>query len=181
MRKIRLSVAAVLIAGTSLVFTSCIGSFGLTNKVISWNRNIGSKFVNELVFLAFWILPVYEISALADILVLNSIEFWSGSNPVAKGRSVIDGKDGRYLVDCDGKGYTITSENDGSIVRLDFEESEKTWNVTADGNTYKLMTFVDDNHVELPAIGGGTTVVELSQAGVMAYRDIASGALMAAR
>ena len=43
------------------------------------------------------------------------------------------------------------------------------------------MTFVDDNHVELPAIGGGTTVVELSQAGVMAYRDIASGALMAAR
>ena len=94
---------------------------------------------------------------------------------------MIDGKDGRYLVDCDGKGYTITSENDGSIVRLDFEESEKTGNVTADGNTYKLMTFVDDNHVELPAIGGGTTVVELSQAGVMAYRDIASGALMAAR
>ena len=76
MRKIRISVAAILLAGTSLVFTSCIGSFGLTNKVLSWNRNIGSKFVNELVFLAFWILPVYEVTALADVLVINSIEFW---------------------------------------------------------------------------------------------------------
>ena len=37
-----------------------------------------SKFVNELVFFAFWILPVYEVSGLADLLVLNSIEFWSG-------------------------------------------------------------------------------------------------------
>ena len=178
MKKKYLTVAVAATLSLSLVSTSCIGSFSLTNKLLSWNQQVGNKFVNELVFFAFWILPVYEISALADILVLNSIEFWSGSNPVAKGRSVIDG---RYLVDCDGKGYTITSENDGSIVRLDFEESEKTWNVTADGNTYKLMTFVDDNHVELPAIGGGTTVVELSQAGVMAYRDIASGALMAAR
>lgn len=181
MKKKYLTVAVAATLSLSLVSTSCIGSFSLTNKLLSWNQQVGNKFVNELVFFAFWVLPVYEISALADILVLNSIEFWSGSNPVAKGRSVIDGKDGRYLVDCDGKGYTITSENDGSIVRLDFEESEKTWNVTADGNTYKLMTFVDDNHVELPAIGGGTTVVELSQAGVMAYRDIASGALMAVR
>ena len=29
------------------------------------------------------IVPVYEIAYLADALVLNSIEFWSGSNPTA--------------------------------------------------------------------------------------------------
>ena len=46
-------------------------------------------------FIAFWIVPVYEISALADVLVINSIEFWSGSNPVADVGNVktIDGKD----------------------------------------------------------------------------------------
>lgn len=98
MRKIRLSVAAVLIAGTSLVFTSCIGSFGLTNKVISWNRNIGSKFVNELVFLAFWILPVYEVTALADVLVINSIEFWSGTNPLTASVKTVDTDHGRYMI-----------------------------------------------------------------------------------
>ena len=80
-KSLTLLVAATL--ASSVLFSSCIGSFGLSNKLLDWNRNIDSKFVNELVFVAFWIVPVYEISALADILVLNSIEFWSGSNPMA--------------------------------------------------------------------------------------------------
>ena len=71
MRKFKIAVSALLIAGSSLVFTSGIGSFGLTNNVLSWNRNIGPKFVNELVFFCFWILPVYEVTALVDVLVLN--------------------------------------------------------------------------------------------------------------
>lgn len=180
MKKRYLSVALVVALAGSMVMTSCIGSFSLTNKLLSWNRQVGNKFVNELVFFAFWIIPVYEVSALADVLVINSIEFWSGSNPVAKGTKVIDGNDGRYLVDCDGKGYTITSENDGSVVRLDFDEEEQTWSVNADGQSYKLMTFIDDTHVELPAPDGTTTVVELSQPGVFAYQDMV-GAMQLAR
>lgn len=178
MKKKYLSVGVAMVLCCSMVATSCIGSFALTNKLLSWNRQVGNKFVNELVFFAFWILPVYEVSALADVLVLNSIEFWSGSNPVAQGRSVIDGKDGRYLVDCDGKGYTITSENDGSVVRLDFDEADQAWSVTADGNTYELMTFVDDTHVSLPTADGGRMVVEMSQDGVWAYQQAVSGSGM---
>jgi hypothetical protein len=34
------------------------------------------------VFLGMVILPVYELATLADVLVLNSIEFWTGNNPV---------------------------------------------------------------------------------------------------
>ena len=30
-----------------------------------------------------YIIPVYEITQLADILVINSIEFWTGDNPIA--------------------------------------------------------------------------------------------------
>lgn len=181
MKRKYFSVGLVLLLCGSFVTTSCIGSFTLTNKLLSWNRQVGNKFVNELVFFAFWILPVYEVSALADVLVLNSIEFWSGSNPVAKGKKVIDGQDGRYLVECDGKGYTITSENDGSVVRLDFDVAEQTWSVTTDDQTYTLMTFVDDTHVSLPAPDGTSTVVELSQSGVFAYQDMASGMNLALR
>ncbi len=119
MKKKYLSVAVILTVAASLVSTSCIGSFSLTNKLLSWNQTVGNKFVNELVFFAFWILPVYEVSGLADLLVLNSIEFWSGENPVAKGKKVIEGNDGRYLVECDGKGYTITAMNDNTSVRLE--------------------------------------------------------------
>lgn len=181
MKKKYLTVAVALVLCGSMLTTSCIGSFSLSNKLLSWNKQVGNKFVNELVFFAFWILPVYEVSLLADVLVLNSIEFWSGSNPVAQGRSVIDGKDGRYLVDCDGKGYTITSENDGSVVRLDFDEDDRSWSVTADGNTYELLTFVDDTHVKMPTADGGYTTVELSQAGVFAYQQLATAPVMAAR
>lgn len=181
MKRKYFTVAAVLLCAGSLMFSSCIGSFALTNKLLSWNKQVGSKFVNELVFVAFWILPVYEVSGLADILVINSIEFWSGSNPVAQGRTVIDGQDGRYLVDCDGKGYTITSENDGSKVRLDFDVEEQTWSANINGQSYELMTFIDDNHVSMPAPDGTRTVVELSQDGLWAYQQLASESLMARR
>lgn len=182
MKKRYFTVATVLIVCASFVTTSCIGSFSLTNKLLAWNKQVGNKFVNELVFFAFWILPVYEVSALADVLVLNSIEFWSGSNPMAQGKKVIDGQDGRYIVECDGKGYTVTSENDGSVVRLDFEESNQTWSVVADGQTYELMTFVDDTHVALPDADGGKVIVELSQPGVFAYQQMVTDrAFMAVR
>ena len=91
MKKRYLSVALIAILASSMMFTSCIGSFKLTNKVLTWNKQVGSKFVNELVFVAFWILPVYELSGLADLLVLNSIEFWSGENPVQASTKTIDG------------------------------------------------------------------------------------------
>ncbi len=180
MRKRYLSVAVVLTLLCSFTFSSCIGSFALTNKLLGWNNQIGNKFVNELVFFCFWIIPVYEVTGLADLLVLNSIEFWSGSNPVAQGRSVIEGADGRYLVDCDGKGYTITSENDGSVVRLDFDTEDHSWSASANGKSVKFMTFVDDTHVNMLTPDGSYELVELSDRGLMAYRqNVASAALYA--
>lgn len=176
-------IPVALIAAISIpVFTSCIGSFALTSKLLSWNKSIGSKIVNELVFIGFWILPVYEVSALADILVINSIEFWSGSNPMASGKKVIDGQDGRYIVECDGKGYTITSENDGSEVRLDFDMAQQTWSVAMpSGENMEFMTFVDGSHVKMPTADGKGMIVELSDDGLLAYRAQADNSLWAAR
>ena len=176
MKKNVLTVALICTICGALTLPSCIGSFTLTNKLLSWNQQIGNKFVNELVFFAFWILPVYEVSGLADIIVLNSIEFWSGSNPVAKGTKVINGNDGKYLVKCDGKGYTIKSENDGSIVRLDFDTEEQSWSYSIPGGEkHTIFTFVDDTHISLPTTDGTTTTVELSDAGLYAYQAMVTG------
>ncbi len=61
MRKTVISAAIVCLLGTSMLTTpSCIGSFSLTNRLLGWNQNVGDKFLNELVFFAFWVLPVYE-------------------------------------------------------------------------------------------------------------------------
>ncbi|MBO4945421.1 MAG: DUF3332 domain-containing protein [Muribaculaceae bacterium] len=174
MKKKIVRVASILaMAALLLGQSSCIGSFSLTNKLLAWNRNIDTKFVNELVFFAFWIVPVYEVSALADILVLNSIEFWSGNNPVASGTRTIKGEDGqKYLVEADENGYTITGESDKQVVRLDFDKETRSWEYTVnEGETRTLMTFVDDTHVSMPTPDGQSMVVELSKAGVMAYQQ----------
>ena len=175
MRKKLFSVCAVLVA-SSLMFSSCIGSFGLSNKVLSWNQQIGNKFVNELVFLGFWILPVYEISLIADVLVINTVEFWSGSNPVVAGQKVVNGENGRFLVEWNERGYTITNENDKSSVKLNFDENEKTWAVETPDGDVPFLTFVDDTHVKVPVNESEFQTIELSQAGVMAYQAIAAKA-----
>lgn len=173
MKKFYFTVATVLLLCGSMTLSSCIGSFGLTNRVLSWNNQVGSKFVNELVFFAFWILPVYEVSALADVLVLNSIEFWSGTNPLSASTKVIDTDQGRYLVDCDGKGYTITFEPTGMQTRLDFTEETQTWSVNVNGEQYPFMTMVDDQHVRMITPEGDFRTVSLNEQDVMAYSQMA--------
>ena len=40
--------------------------FGLTNKLLDWNKGLSNKFVNELVFIL--ISPAYAVCGLADLL-----------------------------------------------------------------------------------------------------------------
>ncbi|MDE7407430.1 MAG: DUF3332 domain-containing protein [Muribaculaceae bacterium] len=184
MRKLTLTVAAVLVLSTSVLSSSCIGSFGLFNKVLSWNKQISGKFENEIVFLALWILPVYEVTLLADVVVINSIEFWSGTNPVtASTTKTVKGETGTYLVTNDANGYNVTNSATGETVRFDFNADERSWSlVTEDGRNIEFMTYVDDTHVRVPAgVDGTYTTVELSRDGLMAYRDMASQLQWAAR
>ncbi|MCK9160744.1 MAG: DUF3332 domain-containing protein, partial [Bacteroidaceae bacterium] len=45
MKKINLKLATALLCGTML-FSSCVGSFSLFNRVAQWNNSLGDKFVN---------------------------------------------------------------------------------------------------------------------------------------
>lgn len=178
MKKRHFSVAVILTVAASLSLSSCIGSFQLTNKVLDWNKQVGGKFVNELVFFAFWILPVYEITGVVDLIVLNSIEFWSGNKAIADGTQFIDGKDARYEVTRDMAGYTITNLSTKEVVRFDFDEADKSWSVSADGKSVKFMEFVDDTHVRMLQSDGTFMPVELSQEGVFAYQQLATPATL---
>ena len=177
MRKTILTAALAALLCSSL--TSCMGKFALTRNLYAWNEQVSNKFVNEVLFVAFWILPVYEVCGLADLLVLNSIEFWSGDNPLSASTKTIDTKHGRYLVECDGKGYDITLESTGEKFRLDFAQESKTWSLQLDDKEYKLMTFIDDTHVSVPMPDGEWKCVELSPSGVLAYKEAAAPAMTA--
>lgn len=179
MKKIAIfaATAALMCSGMS----SCMGSFALTSEVYNWNKQVGNKFVNELVFIAFFALPVYPVCGAADLLVLNSIEFWSGNNPLVATAKTIDTDEGRYLVECDGKGYNVKCEEAGVAYRLNFNSDAQTWSLETDGQSYPLMTFIDDHHVAMPTPDGNWMQVELSDDGVMEYFAAAPSLLMAAR
>lgn len=172
MRKKHLIVATIVALSASMMMQSCIGSFALFNKVKSWNEHVGDKFVNEIVFVAMWILPVYELCFAADLLILNSIEFWSGNNPALAQSKVIDGKDARYLVASNEAGYTITNLTTKQVTRFNFDAKDNSWSLENDGQEVKLFTFVDDNHVDVLTRDGSYTRVELSQPGVLAYQQL---------
>lgn len=93
-RSLVLAVAAVGLLGSS----ACFGSFNLTRKVWTFNKNVSQdKFVQELVFLAFAVIPVYSIAGGLDALIINSIEFWTGENPVSVAKATTR-EDGSSLV-----------------------------------------------------------------------------------
>lgn len=171
MRKILLPVCVVALA-SSMLFTSCIGSFKLTNKVLSWNHQIDNKFVNELVFVGLWILPVYEILAIADALIINSIEFWSGTNPIEAGTKTVTSDNERYLVAWDNTGYKITNETTGEETRFNFDADTNSWALATPEGDITILTFIDDTHVKVPTLDGSSTIVELSDNGVLAYKDL---------
>ena len=165
MRKKFLPIIAITLIA-SFSFSSCIGSFSLTNKVLAWNKQVSNKFINELVFFAFWILPVYEVTSVADLLVINSIEFWSGNSPLEANNKVIDTDQGQYLIASDESGYKITSPN-GDTLNFFYDSQNQSWSFNKnDSEKLEFLQFVDDTHVKISVDNNNFVEVELTQEGI---------------
>jgi hypothetical protein len=77
------NVVCIFLVGVMLATSfGCYGSFNLVKKVYKYNGTVGDKWTIEIVFLVMAIIPVYEVSAFVDAVLFNSIEFWTGNNPV---------------------------------------------------------------------------------------------------
>ncbi|MBA3853278.1 MAG: hypothetical protein C0503_02625 [Gemmatimonas sp.] len=113
----RRAVFAVVAAGL-VASTGCFGSFQLTRKLYAFNKGISSeRFVPELVFIP--LIPVYGLAAWGDALIANTVEFWTGSNPVSSSRVVR--ADGSTLIQhgvttSEGKTLTIEEVKDGETI-----------------------------------------------------------------
>jgi len=66
---------------TMLCATSCLGTNQVFNGLNDCNQEATeNKWANEAIFLGLNIIPVYGFAYLADIVVFNSIEFWTGES-----------------------------------------------------------------------------------------------------
>ena len=166
MKKISFKVAALLLAG-SMLSTSCIGSFKLFNKYEKWQCSMtNSKIVNGIVGLILQ--PVVGgVCLFVDALVLNTIEFWSGNNPIAMNSiQEVRGQDGlMYAVKTTKKGYEITSPT-GEVTKLIFNQKENSWSVSQNGVTKEIIRFNADGTIQTTLPNGKLLTVTNDEAGL---------------
>ena len=121
---------AVLVVAPSL--QGCYGSFAATKKVYKWNGTVGDKWVNSVVMWALNIIPVYSLAGAADIIVLNTVEFWTGSNPLA----MAPGESESRIVTVDGRELRVTATRNhleiapregGEALELSFDPATSSW------------------------------------------------------
>ena len=155
------AVALICFMGVS---TACYGPFNLTRNVYHWNSNIkGGKEVNEkwmkeIVFFGMIIIPVYMFSALLDSFIFNSIQFWSGDNPI-KASDLSD--DGHTKVAQVGdltmrwtstsEGATVTYERRGIIERRAM--------IVSSATGYRLVNDKGNTLAEVKHASDGTLTV----------------------
>lgn len=174
MKKFNLSVAAVLLA-SAFMFQSCIGSYTLFNKYEKWQCNMTSnKYINGIVGLLIeWI--VAPVCLFVDSLVLNTIEFWSGSNPLAENTRTVQGQDGRfYAVKTTKNGYEIKAPT-GEVTYFIHDAKTDSWSMKQNGVVKEIFRFNADGTIQANLQNGQTIKVTNDQAGLNQVRKAVMG------
>ena len=163
-----LKVTVCLLIG-SFMFSSCIGSFSLFNKYASWQKDMtNNKFINAIV--GFFLMPIVgSITLFVDAVVLNTIEFWTGDNPVASNigkTQEILGSDGLlYAVKTLRNGYEITAPS-GEVVFFLYDKSNDSWSVSMNGETKEIFRFNEDGKSIKVNVNGESRDFSLNEQGV---------------
>ena len=169
MKKINLKALALLLAG-ALLTSSCIGSFGLFNKYEKWQCSMTSNnYVNGIVGLILQPI-VAPICLTVDALVLNTIEFWTGSKPIAMNQEVM-GTDGKlYAVKSTKHGYKITSPT-GEVTEFRYDAANNAWSVKKGNLTVDLFRFNADGTIAVNLQNGQTLTVGNDEAGLQLVKE----------
>ena len=88
--KMKKLVCATVIAASLSGLTGCIGQMGLSQIVMGLNlKAVDNRYGRAGIYMVA--APVYGAVAMVDLMVINSIEFWTGTNPVTgRGPAVAD-------------------------------------------------------------------------------------------
>ena len=182
MKKFSKPAMIIALCALSITQSGCFGEFALTRKAYDWHASIGNKFVRSLLL---WIPMgfVYSITAMVDAVILNLIEFWSGSNPLSMNEGdhemqllTIKGVD--YRIDATKDTFTTTQlsgEMTGEVRIMQFDRADMTWKYTDSKVCERpVMTFLDDQAENIRVYtDNGTmdlTAAELQDKGLLLAR-----------
>lgn len=144
---LRRAVVMTIAVACMMTTSACFGSFNVTRKLYGWNKGVSEeKFVRELVFLGLIVVPVYGIAGFIDAIVTNSIEFWTGTNPVTMSS--------RIKLDANTSVQRIVLEKDGVRImtlkayRFDKFVSMTTLRYVPGTPLVSFKTSYPDGHIE---------------------------------
>ena len=167
MKKVKILAATVLAA---FIMSSCIGSFKLTSGLYNWNSNIGSKFANEVVFLAFTIIPVYPVCVILDMFVLNTIEFWSDEEVLALNNGDVK------QIEYNGTAYTLSkkrnslkieqTDNKNFYAELSYNRMKKSWQLKNDNSNSEIMQFLNNSKINIHLPNNKKQTFDLNEQGI---------------
>ncbi|MFC5047996.1 DUF3332 domain-containing protein [Aquimarina hainanensis] len=151
----KLTVCTLLSA--SILFSSCLGSFSAFNQLRDWNDGLtDNKFMDNLIFWALNIVPVYGLFFIGDVIIFNVVEFWSGSNPIAMN----EGETEVQYVEKDGNKFkmvatknrlqveVVEGKRKGDKLDMVYSPSKKSWSaIKPNGEVIKLSSFEEGFYV----------------------------------
>ena len=63
-------------------FAGCLGPNHAVGHLYQWNDSFENKWAKEGIFIVTF--PGYLLFAVGDALIFNSIQWWSGENPISR-------------------------------------------------------------------------------------------------
>ena len=142
----RSTAAALLFSMLAFSQTGCIGQMGLSGEVMKFNLNVvEDKWARELVFLVMYIVPVYPIAGAIDLIIINSLEFHTGTNPITDKPRIALREGAEDVVAPDGTRAVASELVDGRIEITTTDEA---------GNTYRMQLVPVPGGVEAHDIDG---------------------------
>ena len=138
--------------------TGCIGGMAVSGKVLEFNLRVASgKWPRAIIFVLLYVCFVYPIAGLIDLIIVNSIEFHTGTNPVSGEARIARAGDTYREVAPDGTAAVSTLREDGSI---DF------WITTPDGST-TFLNLQDAGERLVARDAEGATLGSVTQDGLL--------------
>ena len=108
----------------AVMLGGCLEQNALFNKIQDWNVTASDeKFVNQGISFVFWWLPVYGLTLLGDIIIFNSVEFWTGENPIS-GQGARVTQRVKTVEDGLGNRAELTLREDGTVEVTEFRDGQ---------------------------------------------------------
>jgi predicted small secreted protein len=160
----------VALAVVSVALSGCVGSNAVTGYLMKFNiKAVDNRYARG--GLNILLAPAYGLTVAADYIVFNSLEFWTGSNPLTGAPHIFDTKTDTYLDINHQLDPSLTEAPVGPITSADVIEKGQMQQI--DENTIQMdITYQSGERATLIGVRDGEMVTYFIDGEVVAQTSI---------